>query len=132
MYFAAVHESAFGQSRLIDTTFISPLSERSGQTPSCGFDRPRSRWTQSGHEPGRNAAVRQSPGCSCSNAQHDQPNNYNIGQQHYEGHRIVFEPIPRIGTHDMHPCGKRLRFCIWYYLGISDPNVMTITEYRFA
>ena len=38
-----------------------------------------------------------------SNAQHDQLNKSDADQQHRKCHGIVFEPLPIIGKHHVHP-----------------------------
>ena len=45
-----------------------------------------------------------------SNAQHDQLNKSETDQQHRKRHGIVFEPMPIIGKHHVHPYSKRLGF----------------------
>jgi hypothetical protein len=41
-----------------------------------------------------------------SNAQHNQFNKSNASQQHRKSHEIVFEPMPRIRKHHIHPCSS--------------------------
>jgi hypothetical protein len=44
-----------------------------------------------------------SPSIFSSNAQHDQLNKSDADQQHRKCHGIVFEPMPTIGKHHIHP-----------------------------
>jgi len=45
-----------------------------------------------------------------SNDQHNQPHKSDTHQQHRDRHRIVFQPIPITGRHDVQPCFKRPLF----------------------
>jgi hypothetical protein len=66
------------------------------------------------------------PIVTSSNAQHDQFNKPNAGQQRRKRDEIIFEPMPRIGKHHVHPCSTAVLF----HKRLTASENLLINKYR--